>query len=103
MSRGTVGIVLCSLVLCSLVLADGASSESMGMEALGVGDRNLFTSTIGWTGHKLSHKQREDLHTALFENESEEKTEEDHWKDVSIMMDGAKELVKARPVPAIRG
>ena len=59
MSRGTVGIVLCSLVLCSLVLADGASSESMGMEALGVGDRNLFTSTIGWTGHKLSHKQRE--------------------------------------------
>ncbi len=74
MSRGTVGIVLCSLVLCSLVLADGASSESMGMEALGAGDRNLFTSTIGWTGHKLSHKQREDLHTAGAKNgEGEEK------------------------------
>ena len=29
MSRGTVGIVLCSLVLCSLVLADGASSDNL--------------------------------------------------------------------------
>merc|ERR1712072_600684 len=37
---------------------------------------------------------------ALFDNKNEDKIEEGHWKDVSIMMEGAKALAKVQPPQA---
>jgi hypothetical protein len=81
----------------TLSQVNGENSKISTFEAA---DNALFVATIGFSGPAITSYQQENLHNALFDNKNEDKTEEDHWKDVSIMMEGAKTLAKVQPAQA---
>ena len=88
-------VVVCALLLAAVLPLQGAKVGVGDEQGVDVEANSFLVPTSGRANQGQDVEQRGEFHEVMFE-EDEDRSEKDHWKDVSILMEGVAAVARAR-------